>query len=189
MYHFNGCDLHLEIILGIPSSSPYPNYTWSGPSGSTGDLPITAHFVNKNQRMNLRTIAIITLSAFVVLVVFTGAIAIVIRWRKSGRPSIAVGPAFTSSINKRSGMTLFIHFALLVKIYLVEVSCNVLLLHLNFECQSCFFTAYTLVYNGGYKWESLQKCMVSKSFMSLHMSLLESSKQFLFVILYWLYFP
>ncbi|KAJ6680797.1 RECEPTOR-LIKE SERINE/THREONINE-PROTEIN KINASE ALE2 [Salix purpurea] len=113
---------------GIPSSSPYPNYTWSGPSGSTGDLPITAHFVNKNQRMNLRTIAIITLSAFVVLVVFTGAIAIVIRWRKSGRSSIAVGPAFTSSINKRS--------------------------------------AYTLVYNGGYKWESLQKCMALGSFLS-----------------------
>uniref|UniRef100_A0A6N2L8D0 Protein kinase domain-containing protein n=1 Tax=Salix viminalis TaxID=40686 RepID=A0A6N2L8D0_SALVM len=97
-----------EIILGIPSSSPYPNYTWSGPSGSTGDLPITAFFVNKNQRMNLRTIAIITLSAFVVLVVFTGAIAIVIRWRKSGRPSVAVGPAFTSSINKRSGIGSFL---------------------------------------------------------------------------------
>ncbi|KAJ6329727.1 hypothetical protein OIU77_011238 [Salix suchowensis] len=93
---------------GIPSSSPYPNYTWSGPSGSTGDLPITAHFVNKNQRMNLRTIAIITLSAFVVLVVFTGAIAIIIRWRKSGRSSIAVGPAFTSSINKRSGIGSFL---------------------------------------------------------------------------------
>ncbi|KAL9347328.1 hypothetical protein Peur_058694 [Populus x canadensis] len=93
---------------GIPSSSPYPNYTGSGPSGSTRDLPITANFVNKNQRMNLRTIIIITLSAFVVLVVFIGAIAIVIRWRKSGRPSSAVGPAFTSPINKRSGIGSFL---------------------------------------------------------------------------------
>ncbi|KAJ6973791.1 hypothetical protein NC653_033963 [Populus alba x Populus x berolinensis] len=93
---------------GIPSSSPYPNYMGSGPSGSTRDLPITANFVNKNQRMNLRTIVIITLSAFVVLVVFIGAIAIVIRWRKSGRPSSAVGPAFTSSINKRSGIGSFL---------------------------------------------------------------------------------
>ena len=125
IYYFNGRDLPPEIILGIPSSSPYPNYTGSGPSGSTRDLPITANFVNKNQRMNLRTIVIITLSAFVVLVVFIGAIAIVIRWRKSGRPSSAVGPAFTSSINKRSGMPLYIHFVLLVKIYLVKVSCNV----------------------------------------------------------------
>ncbi|KAL9384340.1 hypothetical protein Peur_021350 [Populus x canadensis] len=93
---------------GIPSSSPYPNYTGSGPSGSTRDLPITANFVNKNQRMNLRTIVIITLSSFVVLVVFIGAIAIVIRWRKSGRPSSAVGPAFMSSINKRSGIGSFL---------------------------------------------------------------------------------
>ncbi|KAJ6401681.1 hypothetical protein OIU84_016974 [Salix udensis] len=107
--HVSGRESVIYISYpGIPSSSPYPNYTWSGPSGSTGDLPITAHFVNKNQRMNLRTIAIITLSAFVVLVVFTGAIAIVIRWRKSGRPSVAVGPAFTSSINKRSGIGSFL---------------------------------------------------------------------------------
>ncbi|KAK0589102.1 hypothetical protein LWI29_009649 [Acer saccharum] len=88
---------------GIPSSPPYGGDTGSSPSESVGGLPITANFVNKNQRMNLITIAIIALSAFVLLLVFVGAISILIKWRKSRRPSSAVGPAFTSSTNKRSG--------------------------------------------------------------------------------------
>ncbi|KAK2648714.1 hypothetical protein Ddye_016203 [Dipteronia dyeriana] len=88
---------------GIPSPPPYGGDTGSSPSESVGGLPITANFVNNNQRMNLRTIAIIALSAFVLLLVFVGAISILIKWRKSRRPSSAVGPAFTSSINKRSG--------------------------------------------------------------------------------------
>ncbi|GAV74161.1 Pkinase_Tyr domain-containing protein [Cephalotus follicularis] len=89
---------------GIPSSPPYGGYMGSGPSGSAGDLPITANFINKNQKMSLRTIIIIALSAFVVLLVFIGAVSIAIRWRKVGRPSNAVGPAFPSSVNKRSGI-------------------------------------------------------------------------------------
>jgi hypothetical protein len=109
IYYYNGYDLTPKSLPGIPSSPPYPNYMGSGPSGSAGDLPITANFVSKTQRMNLRTITTIALSAFVVLVVFIGAIAVVVKWRKSGRPSSAVGPAFTSSINKRSGMSLYIH--------------------------------------------------------------------------------
>ncbi|KAJ0113028.1 hypothetical protein Patl1_01673 [Pistacia atlantica] len=91
-------------LFGLPSSPPYGSYMGSGPSGSVGGLPITANFVNKSQRMNLRTICIIALSAFVVLLVFIGAIAILVKWRKARRPSNAVGPAFTSSINKRSGI-------------------------------------------------------------------------------------
>ncbi|KAJ4832300.1 Receptor-like serine/threonine-protein kinase ale2 [Turnera subulata] len=93
---------------GIPSSQAYPNYNGSGPTGNGGDLPITANFENKNQRMNVRTIAIISLSAFVVLLVLIGAFSIFIRWRKIGRPSSAVGPAFGSSMNKRSGMGSFL---------------------------------------------------------------------------------
>ncbi|XP_058005821.1 receptor-like serine/threonine-protein kinase ALE2 isoform X2 [Hevea brasiliensis] len=93
---------------GIPSSPPYPDYMGSGPSGSAGDLPITANFLSKSQKMNLRTIAIIALSAFVVLLVIIGAVFIFIRWRKFGRPSSAVGPTFASSINKRSGIGSFL---------------------------------------------------------------------------------
>ncbi|XP_044503300.1 receptor-like serine/threonine-protein kinase ALE2 isoform X2 [Mangifera indica] len=89
---------------GLPSSPPYGGYTGSGPSGNVGGLPITANFVNKNQRMSLRTICIIALSAFVVLLVFIGAISILVKWRKARGPSCAVGPAFASSINKRSGI-------------------------------------------------------------------------------------
>jgi hypothetical protein len=53
--------------------------------------------------MNLKTIAIIALSAFVLLLVFIGAVSIFLKWRKVGRPSSAVGPALTSPTNKRSG--------------------------------------------------------------------------------------
>lgn len=52
--------------------------------------------------MNIKTIAIISLSAFVLLLVFIGAVSVFLKWRV-GRPSNAVGPAFTSSTNKRSG--------------------------------------------------------------------------------------
>ncbi|KAM3683428.1 hypothetical protein ACJW31_12G146700 [Castanea mollissima] len=89
---------------GIPSSPPYGSYTGNGPTGSVGDLPITANFINKNQRMNLKTIAIISLSAFVLLLVFIGAVSIFLKWRKVRRPSNAIGPAFTPSANKRSGI-------------------------------------------------------------------------------------
>ncbi|XP_022758564.1 receptor-like serine/threonine-protein kinase ALE2 isoform X2 [Durio zibethinus] len=89
---------------GIPASPPYENFLGSGPTGSAGDLPITADFVNKNQKMNIRIIAIIILSAFVLLLVLAGAIPVLIKWRKVGRPSNAVGPAYPSSINKRSGI-------------------------------------------------------------------------------------
>ncbi|XWS31348.1 hypothetical protein CRYUN_Cryun23aG0068700 [Craigia yunnanensis] len=89
---------------GIPASPPYGNILGSGPTGSAGDLPITANFVNKNQKMNIRIVAIIVLSAFVLLLVLAGAISVLINWRKVGRPSNAVGPASPSSINKRSGI-------------------------------------------------------------------------------------
>lgn len=93
---------------GIPSPPPYGSYVGSGPSGSAGDLPISANFVKKNQRMNAKTIAIIALSAFVLLLVSIGAVFIFVKWRKVGRPSSAVGPAFASSTNKRSGK--FVNF-------------------------------------------------------------------------------
>ncbi|KAK8532475.1 hypothetical protein V6N12_053915 [Hibiscus sabdariffa] len=89
---------------GVPASPPYGTIFGSGPTGSTGGLPITANFVNKNQKMNIRIIAIIVLSAFVLLLVLAGAISVLIKWRKFGRSSNAVGPAFPSSLNKRSGI-------------------------------------------------------------------------------------
>ncbi|KAG7984849.1 hypothetical protein I3843_04G180900 [Carya illinoinensis] len=95
-------DINL-VPLGIPSSPPYGNYGGNEPSGSAGDLPISANFVKKSQRMNIKTIAIISLSAFVLLLVFIGAVSVFLKWRV-GRPSNAVGPAFTSSTNKRSGI-------------------------------------------------------------------------------------
>ncbi|OWM80010.1 hypothetical protein CDL15_Pgr009988 [Punica granatum] len=96
---------HYEVVYitytGIPSSPPY---TGNGPTASGGDLPVTANFRPKNQKMNVRTIAIISLSAFVLLLILIGAFSMFFKWKKFGRPSSAVGPAFTSSINKRSGI-------------------------------------------------------------------------------------
>ncbi|KAK6286534.1 hypothetical protein POUND7_012713 [Theobroma cacao] len=89
---------------GIPASPPHGNFLGNGPTGSAGDLPITANFLNKNQKMNIRIIAIIVLSAFVLLLVLVGVISALIKWRKVGRPSNAVGPALPSSVNKRSGI-------------------------------------------------------------------------------------
>lgn len=92
----------LKLLLsGIPSSPPY--LKGNGPTGSPQNLPITAKLTRKNQKMNTRTIAIIALSAFVLLLVILGAISILIKWRKVGRPSSAVGPARESSLHKRSG--------------------------------------------------------------------------------------
>ncbi|XP_062079458.1 receptor-like serine/threonine-protein kinase ALE2 isoform X2 [Humulus lupulus] len=101
---FGNYDVVFISYPGIPSSPPYGGFTGSGPTGSAGNLPITANFGNKNQKMNVRTIAIIALSGFVLLMVLLGAISVFIKWRKVRKPSNAVGPAFTSSIHKRSGI-------------------------------------------------------------------------------------
>ncbi|XP_061341506.1 receptor-like serine/threonine-protein kinase ALE2 [Gastrolobium bilobum] len=90
---------------GMPSSPPYGAISGSGPSESEdGILPVSANFDNKSQKMNLRTIIIIALSSFVLLLVLVGAFSIALKWKKIRRPSSAVGPAFPSSLNKRSGL-------------------------------------------------------------------------------------
>nr|WIL59919.1 nodulation protein [Melilotus officinalis] len=89
---------------GLPSSPPYGTSIGSGPSANDdGILPVSANFDSKNQKTNLRTIIIIALSSFVLLLVLIGAFSVTLKWRKTRRPSSAVGPAFTSSLNKRSG--------------------------------------------------------------------------------------
>ncbi|KAK3007569.1 hypothetical protein RJ639_014415 [Escallonia herrerae] len=91
---------------GLPSSPPFGSFSGSGPSGSAGNqqFPITADFVHKSQKMNSSTVFIISLSAIVVFVVCVGAVSILLKYRRVGRPSNAVGPVFTPSMNKRSGI-------------------------------------------------------------------------------------
>ncbi|MCH92486.1 receptor-like serine/threonine-protein kinase ALE2-like, partial [Trifolium medium] len=92
---------------GIPSSPPYETSIGSGPSqNADGSLPVSADFASKNQKMNLRTIIIVALSSFVLLLVLVAACSVTLKWRKTRGPSSAVGPAFTSSLNKRSGIIL-----------------------------------------------------------------------------------
>ena len=69
----------------------------------------------KNEKMNPRIIFVIALSTLVLLVVCFGIAAILLNCRKARRPSSAVGPAITPSINKRCGMLLnFCHACLFV---------------------------------------------------------------------------
>ena len=76
------------------------------PRESINVLPITADMNSENEKMNLRTIIVIALSSVVLLLVLVGAFYIILKWRKIRRPSSAVGPAFTSCLNKRSGIAL-----------------------------------------------------------------------------------
>ncbi|KAK9146186.1 hypothetical protein Sjap_006089 [Stephania japonica] len=86
---------------GLPSSPS--SGSLMGPSGSE-ENPIVANVVKKNHKMNARTISIITLSAFVLLLVCFTAVCILLKCKRQGYPSPAVGPSYTSSITKRSGI-------------------------------------------------------------------------------------
>ncbi|KAL1539621.1 Receptor-like serine/threonine-protein kinase ale2 [Salvia divinorum] len=91
---------------GLPSSPSSGIILGEGPSGSIGghQYPITADFGGKHKKTNPRIIIAISLSAFVLLVVCCAALAVLLNCRNSRRPSNAVGPSFTPSMNKRSGM-------------------------------------------------------------------------------------
>ncbi|KAL4558613.1 hypothetical protein LXL04_036814 [Taraxacum kok-saghyz] len=94
------------IYPGLPSSPPYGGQPGSGPDASPGNrqFPITATFVGKTQKMNPKTIFVITLSAVVLLVVCLAAISVFLKYRKIGRSSTAVGPVFTTPTTKRRGL-------------------------------------------------------------------------------------
>ncbi|GAB4841276.1 Receptor-like serine/threonine-protein kinase ale2 [Ancistrocladus abbreviatus] len=91
---------------GIPSPLPSGGDVGSGPMGSTGDQqqPITANFLDKSPRMNSKMVFIIVFSGLVFLVACLAAVSLFIRWRKVWKPSSAVGPVLTPSINKKAGI-------------------------------------------------------------------------------------
>ncbi|KAK4366139.1 hypothetical protein RND71_014019 [Anisodus tanguticus] len=93
------------IYPGLPSSPPSGIDSGNGPTGSAVNqqFPITADFVNKSQKMNPRVVFLIASSALVLLVVCCGALIVLLKCRRTGRPSNAVGPVFTQSMHKRSG--------------------------------------------------------------------------------------
>ncbi|XP_052187876.1 receptor-like serine/threonine-protein kinase ALE2 [Diospyros lotus] len=103
---FGNYDVMYINYPGLPSSPPFEGYQGSGPSGSAGNqqFPVTASFVNKSQKMNSKTIFVITLSTLVLLVVCCGAVSILLRWGNVERPSSTVGPVFMPSANKRPGL-------------------------------------------------------------------------------------
>ncbi|KAL0653695.1 hypothetical protein Bca4012_096386 [Brassica carinata] len=91
----------VDFASGIPSSSPY--IVEGAPTESTRGLPLTANFANKSQGIDFRTIAIIVLSGFVLVLVLAGAVFIVMQWNKVEMSSTAVGPALASSMKKTPG--------------------------------------------------------------------------------------
>ncbi|CAO2839822.1 unnamed protein product [Amaranthus hypochondriacus] len=95
------------VYVNYPGiSSPFPSGSFVGsPTGSAdGQFPITANFIDKKQKLNSKTIFVIVFSALVLLVVCCAAIFLLIKWRKSRKASNAIGPVFTPSINKKTGM-------------------------------------------------------------------------------------
>ncbi|VFQ68297.1 unnamed protein product [Cuscuta campestris] len=93
------------ISISYPglSSSPPPG-SFNGSSTDTQPIPVTADITNRSQKMSPRLIFLIASSALVLLVILCGAIVIMLKCRKPGRPSSAVGPVYASAINKKSGM-------------------------------------------------------------------------------------
>ncbi|GAB4830135.1 Receptor-like serine/threonine-protein kinase ale2 [Ancistrocladus abbreviatus] len=103
---FGNYDVIYIAYPGIPSPLPSGGDVGSGPTGSTSDhqQPITADFLDKSPRLNSKMLFIIVFSALVFLVACLAAISVLIRWRKVRKPSSAVGPVFTPSINKKTGI-------------------------------------------------------------------------------------
>ncbi|XP_019432768.1 PREDICTED: receptor-like serine/threonine-protein kinase ALE2 isoform X2 [Lupinus angustifolius] len=92
----------------MPASAPHGPFVSDGNHpdpryGAAGLIPFTATVISsKNQKMCPRTIIIIALSSFVLLLVLVGALSIMYKW--SRRPSSAIGSAFTSSLNTTPAM-------------------------------------------------------------------------------------
>ncbi|XP_068653978.1 receptor-like serine/threonine-protein kinase ALE2 isoform X2 [Aristolochia californica] len=85
---------------GLPST-PSGRFPAASPDG--GSDPITANVIRKSQKMNARTVALIALSSFILVLMCVGAVLILSKCKKLGRASNVVGPAIPSSIGKRSG--------------------------------------------------------------------------------------
>ncbi|XP_010684802.2 receptor-like serine/threonine-protein kinase ALE2 [Beta vulgaris subsp. vulgaris] len=102
---FGDYDVIYVNYPGIPSSFPSGSYVGS-PTGSIGDGadPITANFLNKNQKLSSKIVFVIVFSALVLLVALCAALSVLIKWRKTRKPSNAIGPVFTPSINKKTGI-------------------------------------------------------------------------------------
>lgn len=97
------------MLSGIPSSLP-PGGPLIGsgplPSETVDILPITAYMITEYEKLNRRTIIIISVSSVVLLLALVGAFAFVLKLRNIKRPSSVVDHAFTSYLNKRSGIPL-----------------------------------------------------------------------------------
>ncbi|KAK4756530.1 hypothetical protein SAY87_006657 [Trapa incisa] len=91
---------HYEVINIIYTVG---GYTGSAPTESGGNLPFYADFHKQNHKMSVRGITLFSLSSFVLLLIIIGVLFIFLKRKKFARPSTDVGPAFISSINKRSG--------------------------------------------------------------------------------------
>lgn len=94
---------------GLPSSPPsvYGGPMGIGPSSGSSmsgnhERPFVANVISKAQKLNDKTVAVISLSSFVLFLVCIGALVILLKCKKLGRPSSAVGPAITPSLTKRS---------------------------------------------------------------------------------------
>uniref|UniRef100_A0A1D1Z5B2 Receptor-like serine/threonine-protein kinase ALE2 n=1 Tax=Anthurium amnicola TaxID=1678845 RepID=A0A1D1Z5B2_9ARAE len=99
---FGDYDVIFVRYPGLPSSPPSKAF---GPSRGGGPQnPFVAHVpTSKNRKLNARTIVIIALSSFVLVLMFMGMGCILLKRKKLHGPSTAADFAFTTPSAKRSG--------------------------------------------------------------------------------------
>lgn len=101
------------LSSGLPSSPPYVGSMGIGPSGDGSSIPgnherpFMANVLSKGQRMNARTVVLISFCSFILFLMCVGILCTILKFKRLGRPSSTIGPTVASSITKRSGKNMY----------------------------------------------------------------------------------
>ncbi|XP_019709055.2 receptor-like serine/threonine-protein kinase ALE2 isoform X2 [Elaeis guineensis] len=103
---FGDYDVIYVHYPGLPSSPPPMSEGFLGPSGSgSQQYPFTADVHSgKMQKMNTKTIALISLSSFILVFICFGLFCIIWKWKKLVRPPADVGPAIPPVTTRKPGV-------------------------------------------------------------------------------------
>ncbi|XP_008783735.2 receptor-like serine/threonine-protein kinase ALE2 isoform X2 [Phoenix dactylifera] len=103
---FGDYDVIYVHYPGLPSSPPSMSEGFVGPSGfGSQQYPFTADVhPGKMQKMNTKTIALISLSSFILVFICFGLVCIIWKWKKLVRPPADVGPAIPHVTTRKTGV-------------------------------------------------------------------------------------
>nr|XP_010918962.1 receptor-like serine/threonine-protein kinase ALE2 isoform X1 [Elaeis guineensis] len=99
---FGDYDVIYVHYPGLPSSPPPMSEGFLGPSQQYPFM-VDVHR-GKMQKMNAKTIALISLSSFILVLVCFGLVCIIWKWKKLGRPLTAIGPAIPPLTTRKTGI-------------------------------------------------------------------------------------